>query len=169
MFGDPVTNPMGWEVKQLGDVCELKSGKFISASEIKVDFYQGLYPCYGGNGLRGYVEKYSHDGKFPLIGRQGALCGNIQFARGKFYATEHAVVVSQKNKLNTEWLCYKLKEMNLNKLAIGAAQPGLTVEKLNKIEIPLPPLPLQTRFADMVQQVDKTKFVLQQWLDYMVL
>ena len=39
---------------------------------------QGLYPVYGGNGLRGFTESYNHDGDYILIGRQGALCGNIR-------------------------------------------------------------------------------------------
>ena len=156
MFG----NGSKWPSFQFGDICELKAGKFISASEIKTEFDEKLYPCYGGNGLRGYVDRYSHEGDYPLIGRQGALCGNIQYAKEKFYATEHAVVTCPKIKLDTQWLCYKLREINLNRLAIGAAQPGLTVEKLNRILIQLPPLPLQTQFADFVKQVDKTKFVL---------
>jgi len=161
MFGDRTE----WTSYRLGDICELKAGKFISASEIKTDFIEKLFPCYGGNGLRGYVEKYTHEGDFPLIGRQGALCGNIQYAQGKFYATEHAIVTCPKIKINTMWLYYELRQMNLNRLAIGAAQPGLTVEKLNGIIIQLPPLALQTRFAEFVKQVDKTKFVAQQGLE----
>ncbi|MDL2252920.1 restriction endonuclease subunit S, partial [Ruminococcaceae bacterium OttesenSCG-928-I18] len=71
-----------WEMVRLGDVCLLKAGKFIPAADI-TDFYtDGLYSCYGGNGLRGYVNKYTHNGTYPLIGRQGALCGNVQYATG---------------------------------------------------------------------------------------
>jgi len=154
-----------WPVKHLGDICELKAGKLISAADIKEKYADGLFPCYGGNGLRGYVGKYSHDGSYPLIGRQGALCGNVQYVRDKFYATEHAVITRPKVNIDTLWLCFLLKKKDLNKLATGAAQPGLTVEKLNYVEIPLPPLSLQTRFSDFVRQADKLKFELQRTLD----
>lgn len=94
MFGDPVTNEKGWEVKKLGEVCSLKAGKSIKANELCEVQNEGLYPCYGGNGIRGFIAKQSHVGAFSIIGRQGALCGNVTFATGTFYATEHAVVVS---------------------------------------------------------------------------
>ena len=146
-----------WKKKKLGEVCELKAGKFISASDIHQRDAENVYPCYGGNGLRGYVAKYSHEGEYSLIGRQGALCGNVQLVQGRFYATEHAVVVDPNIKMNKRWLSYMLVEKNLNQFATGAAQPGLTVGRLNAIEVILPPLSLQNQFANFVQQVDKSK------------
>ncbi|MCL2235848.1 MAG: restriction endonuclease subunit S [Defluviitaleaceae bacterium] len=164
MFGDPVLNPKGWNTERLGDVCALKSGKFISATEIFSERIDGFFPCYGGNGVRGYVGRYSHEGDFPIIGRQGALCGNVQYVRGKFYATEHAVVVSAKANLNALWLSYLLDKKNLNQLASGAAQPGLTVEKLNSVTILMPPTEMQNGFADFVRQVEKSKAQMQHGL-----
>jgi len=115
------------------------------------------------NGLS--VDKYSHEGCYPLIGRQGALCGNVQYVVGKFYATEHAVVATPKINIDTLWLSFALRNQNLNKLATGAAQPGLTVGKLNDVKIGLPPINRQKRFADFVCHVDKSKFELQQRLE----
>jgi type I restriction enzyme S subunit len=158
VFGDPVTNPRDWEVKLLGEVCDMKAGKNIKACDISEINTGTLYPCYGGNGLRGYVEKYSHEGNIPLIGRQGALCGNVNYARGRFYATEHAVVTQPKVKINNYWLYYILNELDLNRFSIGAAQPGLTIGKLNRVKIPIAPLDMQNQFADFVKQVDKLKF-----------
>lgn len=158
MFGDPLTNSKGWEVRLLGEVCDMKAGKNIKACDISEINTGELYPCYGGNGLRGYVKKYSHEGNIPLIGRQGALCGNVKYAQGRFYATEHAVVTQTKVEMNTYWLYFLLSELNLNRLSTGAAQPGLTVGSLNFVEIPIAPIDMQNEFERLVKQVDKLKF-----------
>ena len=164
MFGDPILNKKGWEVKRLVEVCEMKAGKNIKAADIYPENIGELYPCYGGNGLRGYVKEYSHDGNIPLIGRQGALCGNVKYAQGKFYATEHAVVTQPKIEMNSYWLYFILEQLDLNRLSTGAAQPGLTVGKLNEVELPISPIELQNKFEEFALQVDKLKFEMEKSL-----
>jgi type I restriction enzyme S subunit len=164
MFGKPLSAQSKWPIEYLGKLCDMKAGKFVSASEIKEKDEENQYPCYGGNGLRGYVCSYSHEGNYPLIGRQGALCGNVQYVEGKFYATEHAVVTKPIIEMNTYWLFYTLKELDLNRLSSGAAQPGLTVGKLNLVQIPYPPIKLQNQFSNFAKQVDKSKLEIQQGL-----
>lgn len=159
MFGDPITNEKGWKVKTLDSFCILKAGKGIKSSDLHDYAEKDLYPCYGGNGIRGYIDKFSHQGIFPIIGRQGALCGNVVLAHGKFYATEHAVVVSpiDKNKTNPIWLWYTLFLMNLNRYAQGVAQPGLAVNILNKINIISLSLFLQQQFAEKIEAIEQQK------------
>lgn len=130
--------PEGWIKKTLVQVCDMKAGFFVKASEISEVFQDGLYPCYGGNGLRGYVKSSTHEGMFPLVGRQGALCGNVHLVSGKFHATEHAVVSTPKDGVDTKWLYYKLIAMRLNQYSTGTAQPGLSVNKLLPIELAVP-------------------------------
>lgn len=144
-----------WQEKQLYSVCQMKAGKFISASKINTQYIEGLYPCYGGNGLRGFTSEYSHSGEYSLIGRQGALCGNVNFVTGRFYATEHAIVVSPNKKINNNWLFYCLNKLNLNQYAIGQAQPGLSVNFLEKITIQIPEQEKeQQKIADCLSSLD---------------
>ena len=129
--------PDNWNVVRLKDIAKLQSGSGITSADIDE---VGDFPVYGGNGLRGYTTSYTNEGDYVLIGRQGALCGNINYAHDKFYASEHAVVVYTHNKNeNTTWLGETLRMANFNRLSASAAQPGLAVNVLNFQMIPYPP------------------------------
>ena len=142
--------PKEWEVKRLGEICtHFKSGFTITAREIS---NTGLYPVYGGNGLRGYCPKYTHDGNYILIGRQGALCGNINYVTGKNYISEHAIAVQTYE--NIQWLRYKLENWNLNRFSESSAQPGLSVEKLVRYKLIVPPRNEQVIIANVLQLWD---------------
>lgn len=150
----PFDIPENWEWVRLGTVFNLQAGKNRKAStinEIKTVDYD--YPCFGGNGIRGYVSDFNREGKYALIGRQGALCGNINFAKGKFYATEHAVVVEIFAGTNYKWSGYFLKALNLNQYSTATAQPGLSVTKINRVLIPLPPLKEQLRIVAKIEKL----------------
>lgn len=165
MFGDPINENINSNKIKLGEVAILKAGKNVTSANIHNKNEQYPYPCYGGNGIRGYVSNYSHDGCFCLIGRQGALCGNVQLAEGKFYPTEHAVVVKIKKAVNVKWLYYILTYLNLNRFQTGAAQPGLNIGILNSVEISFPPIDLQNQFADFIEKVEQNKAKIKNSLD----
>lgn len=128
--------PEEWEVRKLKYIARLQSGDTINSDR----FTEFGYPVYGGNGFRGYTDKYTNDGDYVLIGRQGALCGNVNYASGKFFASEHAVVVYPKSKdENLVWLGNVIKVSNLNQYSQSAAQPGLAVSVIQNIAYPFPP------------------------------
>jgi len=129
--------PEHWEVKRLKYVANLRSGNNIVSEQIKES---DEYPVFGGNGLRGFFSEYTHDGNYVLIGRQGAYCGNIKFGHGRFWASEHAVVVSPLVKYETIYLGELLRTMNLGQYSVSAAQPGLSVDVIKNLAIPFPPL-----------------------------
>lgn len=142
------------KAKRFDEVCELKAGNFVKAESISNQFNPNLYGCYGGNGLRGYTETFTNEGQFSLVGRQGALCGNVHLVSGKFHATEHALVAYPKENIDTIWLHYQLVFMNLNQYATGTAQPGLSVMNLNPIEIPVPTIAEQKKLVSQIEKIE---------------
>ena len=141
-----------WEERQIGDLCAtFKSGMGITSEQIKDN---DEYPVYGGNGLRGYTKTYTHDGFFLLIGRQGALCGNINRSFGKAYISEHAIAVQANNEADTEWLAQRLDLYNLNRLSESSAQPGLAVNKVVKFKLFAPSQKEQQKIANFLTAID---------------
>ncbi len=139
----------------MGEVVKMQAGKNIKASQIHASQTdENIYPCFGGNGIRGYVNNLSHQGKYVIIGRQGALCGNVQRVKGNFYATEHAVVVTVSDLIDVDWAYHMLSFMNLNQYASKSAQPGLAVGKLEQLEIPVPNLSEQKRVAKILDKFE---------------
>ncbi|PPV34048.1 restriction endonuclease subunit S [Ectopseudomonas oleovorans] len=136
--------PAEWQVLKLKRVARLQSGEFITSEAIEEE---AQYPVYGGNGLRGYTTAHTHEGEYALVGRQGALCGNINYACGKFWASEHAVVVYPERGAVTRWLGELLRSMNLGQYSVSAAQPGLSVERIADLFIPVPSPIEQTQIA----------------------
>lgn len=141
---EPFDLPDSWVWSRLGRVFNMQAGKNVAVGNISE---VGEYPCYGGNGIRGYVADYNRDGTYPIIGRQGALCGNINVASGRFFATEHAVVVETFGHTSPAWAALVLEQLNLNQYATATAQPGLSVEKLKVVPVPVPPVDEQERIA----------------------
>ena len=143
------------EWKTLGSILTMKAGQHLSASRISDVASDGfIYPCFGGNGVRGYVKEKSHSGEYLLVGRQGALCGNVQRMKGDFYATEHAVVVTVGEDVNVDFAFHMLTLMNLNQYASQSAQPGLAVGKLEGLKMPVPSLAEQVRIAGILDKFD---------------
>lgn len=144
--------PEDWEIRRLKFIANLQSGSNLTSDKIKDE---GEYPVYGGNGIRGFYSDYNLDGNYVLIGRQGALCGNINFSKGKIWATEHAVVCYPIKELNYLWLGSILKVMNLNQYSTSAAQPGLSVERIKNIEVPFPPFKEQNEIANFIIKIEE--------------
>ena len=143
--------PDGWAWARLRDICSMFAGKSKPTSEIKDVAFENSFPCYGGNGIRGYVDTYSYDGIYSIVGRQGALCGNVNIANGKFYATEHAVVVTLFNGIDFLWSNYILHGLKLNNYATGAAQPGLSVANVLNVLVAIPPRSEQIKISKQIE------------------
>ena len=144
------------QMEKLGDTCEMKAGKAIASGLISDECTEETpIKCYGGNGVRGYVKNANENGSYPIIGRQGALCGNVKYAERQFYATEHAVVVKPKEKYNPRFLYHLLTNMNLNQYKSAGAQPGLAVKNIAELVAPVPPLDVQNRIVNVLDNFEK--------------
>ena len=137
--------PEHWEVRAIKTMALLKSGDNLTSLDI--DENVTLYPVYGGNGVRGYYSQYNHDGDYALIGRQGALCGNVNYGYGKFWATEHCVVCHPKCNFILKWFGESLRAMNLNQYSLSSAQPGISVDRINNVKMLVPPIQEQQEIA----------------------
>jgi type I restriction enzyme S subunit len=144
--------PEHWDIVKLSYKMKLLSGDGITSQDIEP---AGSYAVYGGNGLRGYTEKYNCNGHYVLIGRQGALCGNINLAKGEFFATEHAVVVYPYEDFDIVFLSEFLRFMDLGQYSVSAAQPGISVERINGLKILVPPYDEQTEIGEHIKKIMK--------------
>jgi len=137
--------PEDWNIVALKTLCRMKAGKNLTSEQIKDE---GAYPVYGGNGERGFYNEYLFDGLFLLVGRQGALCGNVHKVEGRFWPTEHALVTTPSNTTDIQYLFYLLISANLNQYASdSAAQPGLSVGAIRNIRVVLPQIQEQQEIA----------------------
>ncbi len=110
----------------------MESGENITSLQIDE---VGAYPVFGGNGLRGYADRFTHYGTYALIGRQGALWGNINYASGKFWASEHAVIPTLVRGASVQCFGNLIRTMNHRQYSQSAAQPGLSVEMIGKLDV----------------------------------
>jgi type I restriction enzyme, S subunit len=141
--------PEHWEVWKLKYVANFQSGEMITSETIADS---GEYPVYGGGGFRGYTNDYTNEGHHVLIGRQGALCGNIKYADGKFWASEHAIVTYPKVEIETFLLGEILRVANLGNLSQTAAQPGISIGQIKNVKVPTPTLSEQQQIVSYIEK-----------------
>ena len=143
--------PAHWGILSLKYLCSMQAGKNLVSDQIDE---AGEYPVYGGNGIRGYYSKYNYEGEYLLVGRQGALCGNVHKIKGCFWATEHAVVTKNVEGVELSFLYYLLNGMNLNRYASNsAAQPGLSVNTIQNIKTVFPTIEEQIEISTYLNDI----------------
>lgn len=140
--------PAHWQrtkVKHL--VASLRAGDAIAAEDIEAT---GLFPVYGANGVRGFTQSKNAEGTFALIGRQGALCGNVHLVSGSFWASEHAIVATPAAGTEPRFLAALLDVMDLGQYSTNAAQPGIGVAQIAPLDAYVPTLDEQRKIADFL-------------------
>lgn len=133
-----------WEKKKFSELFKLSSGDYLNSKSI----IKGEYPIYGGNGIIDYHKEYNLTGDNIIIGRVGALCGNVRYISEPIWLTDNAFKLSFIDfNYDYSFITYLLNHINLRNFARQAAQPVISNSSLKDIEIPLPPLPEQKRIV----------------------
>ena len=174
MFGDPVENEMGWEVKKLGEIGELARGVSKHRPRNAPELLGGKMPLIQTGDVANsdfYIRKYSSTYSDLGVAQSkvweaGTLCITIAATIGKcailsFTACFPDSVVGYKpNKdTNTIYMFFIFKNMQkmLEEFAPGVAQKNINLKILSGLNIPLPPLPLQHLFAQRIEQIEHQK------------
>ena len=137
--------PAHWRTPPLSALVGFSSGKTITSEAIEEG---GKFPVYGGNGRRGFTSEWTHSGERLLVGRQGALCGNVHLVDGQYWASEHALVSEDRSEFDSRWLKHLLGVMDLGQYSVAAAQPGIAAGNILRLRLPVPPLDEQRQIAD---------------------
>jgi type I restriction enzyme, S subunit len=135
--------PTDWIVTTLQRLFAVNSGDFLSPGDLQNDGF----PVFGGNGFRGYFREKNCDSGTMLIGRYGALCGNVHIPTEPFWATEHAFRVRPLIEYHQPFVARYVEALELRYLATRAAQPGLNSRMVREQAIALPDIPTQKRIA----------------------
>lgn len=126
----------GWEIKKLGDCFKLKSGAMMTA---KMMSDNGVYPVYGGNGISGLHNEFNLSGSNVIVGRVGALCGNVRHINQEIWLTDNAFqVIDLKFNFDNTFLTYLLNFKNLRSFARQAAQPVISNSSLYQLILEFP-------------------------------
>ncbi len=141
--------PMHWDILPMNRVIRMRSGDFLAASDINTD---SKHLVFGGNGIRGTTDNFNTIGPIVLVGRQGAHCGNIQLAYGKIWVSEHALRCFPDKQFEVRWLAYMLDMLKLNRYSVSAAQPGLSVDNIQHLQVAFPPLSAQLNIAEHLDE-----------------
>ncbi len=152
MFGDPVSNPKGLQMKSLGELIKVSSGNGLTSAQMDAT---GIYSVYGGNGINGHHSAYMFEEPQIAIGRVGVYCGAVHVTKPKSWITDNALFVSKSAaNLRLRYLAEALRMADLNQYAGRAAQPLISGSRIYPVEILVPSVDQQLHFEGALLAVD---------------
>ena len=148
--------PEHWEFIPLRWLINIKNGDSISRDEY---IEKGIIPIYGGNGIISFTDKSNVNYKTIVMGRVGALCGNVHYVEhDKAWISDNAMYLSSwdNNKVSLKYLELIMRALKLNDYASKTAQPLITGETVKRQSIPLPPIDEQHKLINYIVKINKT-------------
>lgn len=144
-----------FEKVKIDNIAKIKSGNLLQKNKL---LSAGPIPVYGGNGVIGYNDEAMEHGENIIIGKVGALCGNVRYVQGDIWVTNNSLIIKNKfpNKVLTPYLAKLLSTLNLRRLAVGTAQQYITTTQIKDIEVSIPPLTTQQKLNMWLDELDNT-------------
>ena len=143
--------PVEW--KKLGEVCDIKTGKGVTKKDAVED---GVYPIIsGGKTPMDYIDKYNRDANTVTVSRVGANAGYVNYLGEKFYLNDKCFSVIPKiDYIDSKFLYYILKarEQQITAMQSLGGVPTINTSKVGSIEIPIPPLSVQSRIVEILDK-----------------
>jgi type I restriction enzyme S subunit len=137
-----------WIEVELGDVCDVVSGK----NQKNVENPNGKYPIYGSGGIFGYADDYLCESGTTIIGRKGTINSPI-YVNQKFWNVDTAFGISPLNNIDSKYIHYLCVGFDFKKLDKSTTIPSLAKRDIVKIKFPLAPLPEQRAIAAKIEQL----------------
>jgi type I restriction enzyme S subunit len=146
--------PEHWKIGSLRWYLSCKSGDAISNTDVeREETGNKNIPVIGGNGIMGYSDRYNIDYKTIVIGRVGALCGNIHLVDYNCWITDNSLLINYLEKeIDVNYAELVLRSMNLNQFSTSTAQPLITGETIKKRKITIPPIEEQSQMATFIRK-----------------
>ena len=135
---------------KLGEICEIVYGKGFPTKELKAEGF----PVFGANGVIGFNDTYLYEESQVLISCRGAYSGKINMSPQKCWITNNSLVIKLiDSKIDKSFLYYALQAVSKKNLVTGTAQPQVTINNANELQIPLPPLPTQHQIVSRIESL----------------
>ena len=150
-----------WMKVKLTEICTPKQWKTIPTNEL---LGQG-YPVYGANGIIGYYNEYNHENSVVTITCRGATCGTINITEPKSYITGNAMCLDNlQSGILLEYLYYCLLHYDFRNVISGSAQPQITRQGLEKVEIEISSIEEQKKRITTLNKINVVIAACQQQL-----
>ena len=185
MFGDPVSNPYGYDKVTLSDLADIKIGPFGSLLH-KEDYIDGGHPLLNPSHIvDGKVspddkltisdEKYEELSAYQLktgdvvMGRRGEMGRCAVVPEDGFLCGTGSMLIRTKGEVTADYIqkiiSFPSFKKTIEDMAVGQTMPNLNVPIVSGFQIIKPPMEVQDRYYAFAEQVDKSKVKVQKALD----
>ena len=153
--------PEGVEYVKLGDYCPVLRGKRLTKSQLSEE---GKYKVFhGGIDPIGYYDQHNREANTAMVINVGASAGTVGFSKEEFWSSDGCFCLQHNKDVNNQFLFYYLQtqEYLLKSRVRHAGIPTLDGQVIEKIEFPLPPLPVQEAIVEILEKFDRLSAELQ--------